>query len=85
MAPITTVLGLFTVFRNLYSDSIMAIRHLNKDRLIVLGANKESLIFIKNTLSQYPKKRIVCLVDFEEEVDSDIFKLLQVQHQLFQY
>ncbi|EHR34651.1 hypothetical protein HIF96_02860 [Helcococcus kunzii] len=79
MAPITTVLGLFTVFRNLYSDSIMAIRHLNKDRLIVLGANKESLIFIKNTLSQYPKKRIVCLVDFEEEVDSDILKLLQVQ------
>lgn len=79
MAPITTVLGLFTVFNDLYSYSVMAIRHLKKDRLVVMGANKEILTFIKNTLSQYPKKRIICIVDFEDEVDSEIFKLLQVK------
>lgn len=79
MAPITTVLGLFSIFTNLYNDSIMALRHINKDRLIVLGSNKESLTFIKNTISKYPKKRIVCIVDFEEEVDSEIYNLLHVK------
>jgi len=79
MAPITTVLGLFSIFTNLYNDSVMAFRHINKDRLIVLGSNKESLTFIKNTLVKYPKKRIVCIVSFDDEVDSEIYNLMHVK------
>lgn len=49
LAPIGTVMGLFSIFKPLYFKIRRAILSLNKEPLLILGLNDDSINFIKNS------------------------------------
>lgn len=69
MAPITTVVGLFSVFEGIYRQIKITLTHLGKDHLVVMGAGEDAMTFMKNLSGDDEKIKVICLLDEKDKVD----------------
>jgi hypothetical protein len=80
IAPIGTVLGLFTIFEALYIAVRLQLHHYRQDPMVVMGANDRSMVFMKNVLRDHPKQRIVCIVaEGDKELDPKTLEKLNIR------
>jgi hypothetical protein len=80
IAPIGTVLGLFTVFGAVYTAIRLHLHHFRQDPMVVLGANDRSMVFMKNVLRDRPRQRIACIVaEGSKELDPKALEKLNIR------
>lgn len=60
IAPIGTVIGLFSVFDTLYQNLRLKMIHLNQKHLVVLGSNDLAIEFMMNSKQDH---KILCITD----------------------
>lgn len=78
MAPISTVLGIFSVFKGIYTQIKLAFLHVGRQHLVVMGAGEEAIQFMKNISDSKDKTRIICLLDEADKADEARLNKLNV-------
>lgn len=78
MAPITTVVGLFSVFEGIYRQIKITLTHLGKDHLVVMGAGEDAMTFMKNLSGDDEKIKVICLLDEKDKVDEARLEVLNI-------
>ena len=71
IAPMTTLLAIFSIFNKLYTAIKLKLAHFHKEHIIVMGCNDYSLSFMKNYISLKNKKKILCILP-ERTQEKDI-------------
>lgn len=69
LAPITTVLGIFSVFEGFYTQLKLAFYHAGRQHLVVMGTGEDAIQFIKNISGNKEKNRVICLLDETDKTD----------------
>ncbi len=78
MAPISTVLGIFSVFEGIYKQIKLAFLHVGRQHLVVMGAGEDAIQFMKNISDSKDKTRIICLLDEADKADEARLNKLNV-------
>lgn len=63
MAPLSTMVGIFSIFDRLYKVVNLGFYHLGRKHLVVMGGNENAITFIKNLQKDMPGTRIYSLLD----------------------
>lgn len=79
VAPAFTMVGFFSIFRRAHEALKFKLFHLGKKRLVLLGDNRKTKTFIKNSLDKNPEDAMILLCDFSDEVDEESYKDLKVE------
>lgn len=79
MAPLSTMVGIFSIFDKLYKTVNLSFYHIGRKHLVVMGANEKSITFIKNLQRDMPGTRIYCLLDEGDSFEEKRLEELEVE------
>jgi hypothetical protein len=79
MAPLSTMVGIFSIFDKLYKTISLGLYHVNKEHIVIMGADEDAINFIKNLQRDMPRVRIYSLLDEGEKFDEKRLEELSVE------
>ncbi len=79
MAPLSTMVGIFSIFDRLYKAVNLSFYHLGRKHLVVMGGNENAITFIKNLQKDMPGTRIYSLLDEGDKFDEKRLEELEVE------
>lgn len=71
MAPASTMVGFFTVFKKIQQALRLTLMHLGRDHMVIMGANDFAIQFMKNIAAVKGSPKFYCLVDEGDEIPTE--------------
>lgn len=79
LAPAVTVVGFFSIFDRIYRIFAHTIYHWNRNHLVVMGHNEDTIKFIKNHLDTEDKLGVILVCDIADPVDVTSYQNLMTK------
>ena len=79
MAPLSTMVGIFSIFDKLYKTISLSLYHVKKEHIVLMGADEDAITFIKNLQRDIPGIRIYSLLGEGDKFDEKRLEELNVE------
>lgn len=85
IAPAFTMVGFFSIFEPAFRKLKLFLCHVGWERLLLLGANEDAIIFVEHLRQEEPDTRVLLLLDPTDDVNRERFERFGVAVQTLDF